>query len=132
MIAQNFDVEFAPGETGEAFENEILDTFTVTLPPLQLKFNPRQGRCRPSILVYSGHCTSPIYTDMFPISSTYDHRFKKIALPVRSAVLKLVTGGLVVRWVTTGESPLLYVFVYASSPSFCSCQRVIVGVEGRH
>jgi hypothetical protein len=44
-------------------------------------------------------------------SSTYDHRFKKIALPVRSAVLKLVTGGLVVRWVTTGEYPLLYVFV---------------------
>jgi hypothetical protein len=49
-------------------------------------------------------------------SSTYDHRFKKIALPVRSAVLKLVTGGLVVRWVTTGESPLLYVF--AILPSF--------------
>jgi hypothetical protein len=45
-------------------------------------------------------------------SSTYDHRFKKIALPVRSAVLKLVTGGLVVRWVTTGESPLLYVFFF--------------------
>ncbi|KAH7359498.1 hypothetical protein BKA66DRAFT_427261, partial [Pyrenochaeta sp. MPI-SDFR-AT-0127] len=31
-------------------------------------------------------------------------------LPVRSAVLKQDTGGLVVRWVTTGESPLLYVF----------------------
>ena len=45
-------------------------------------------------------------------SSTYDHRFKKIALPVRSAVLKLVTGGLVVRWVTTGESPLLYVLAF--------------------
>ncbi|KAF2849448.1 hypothetical protein T440DRAFT_399083 [Plenodomus tracheiphilus IPT5] len=33
-----------------------------------------------------------------------------IELPVRSAVLKQCTGGLVVRWVTTGESPLLYVF----------------------
>jgi cytochrome P450 len=44
MIAQNFDIEFAPGETGEAFENEILDTFTVTLPPLQLKFTPREGK----------------------------------------------------------------------------------------
>ncbi|KAF2032683.1 hypothetical protein EK21DRAFT_60291, partial [Setomelanomma holmii] len=43
-------------------------------------------------------------------SFTYDHRFEKLALPVRSAVLKLVTGGLVVRWVTTGEYPLLYVF----------------------
>jgi hypothetical protein len=34
----------------------------------------------------------------------------KIELPVRSAVLKQDTGGLVVRWVTTGEYPLLYVF----------------------
>ena len=41
---------------------------------------------------------------------TYDHRTSTIALPVRSAVLKRCTGGLVVRWVTTGESPLLYVF----------------------
>ena len=31
-------------------------------------------------------------------------------LPVRSAVLKHCTGGLVVRWVTTSEYPLLYVF----------------------
>jgi hypothetical protein len=30
-------------------------------------------------------------------------------LPVRSALFKQRTGGLVVRWVTTGESPLLYV-----------------------
>ncbi|KAF1936412.1 hypothetical protein EJ02DRAFT_459556 [Clathrospora elynae] len=32
------------------------------------------------------------------------------ALPVRSAVLKQCTGGLVVRWVATSESPLFYVF----------------------
>jgi hypothetical protein len=31
-------------------------------------------------------------------------------LPVRSAIFKQDTGGLVVRWVTTGEYPLLYVF----------------------
>jgi hypothetical protein len=37
----------------------------------------------------------------------------KIELPVRSAVLKQDTGGLVVRWVTTSEYPLLYVFVFA-------------------
>jgi hypothetical protein len=43
---------------------------------------------------------------------TYDHRILKIELPVRSAVLKQYTGGLVVRWVTTGEYPLLYVFEY--------------------
>jgi hypothetical protein len=34
----------------------------------------------------------------------------KTELPVRSAVLKHGTGGLVVRWVTTSEYPLLYVF----------------------
>ena len=33
-----------------------------------------------------------------------------IRLPVRSAIYKQCTGGLVVRWVTTSESPLLYVF----------------------
>ena len=42
--------------------------------------------------------------------STYDHRTLRTELPVRSAVLKQGTGGLVVRWVTTSESPLLYVF----------------------
>jgi hypothetical protein len=47
-------------------------------------------------------------------SVTYDHRIFGAALPVRSAVLKKDTGGLVVKWVTIGESPLLYVFV-----SFC-------------
>jgi hypothetical protein len=46
------------------------------------------------------------------ITFTYDHRTLKIELPVRSAVLKQCTGGLVVRWVTTGEYPLLYVFVF--------------------
>ena len=41
---------------------------------------------------------------------TYDHRIMKIRLPVRSAIYKHDTGGLVVRWVTTSESLLLYVF----------------------
>jgi hypothetical protein len=31
-------------------------------------------------------------------------------LPVRSALFKQRTGGLVVKWVATNESPLLYVF----------------------
>ncbi|KAH8731886.1 hypothetical protein GQ44DRAFT_670521, partial [Phaeosphaeriaceae sp. PMI808] len=42
---------------------------------------------------------------------TYDHRTLKTKLPVRSASFKQRTGGLVVRWVTTGEFPLLYVFL---------------------
>jgi hypothetical protein len=45
------------------------------------------------------------------------------ALPVRSAVLKQDTGGLVVRWVTTSESPLLYVlFEYY----FCSLNQCLL------
>ena len=48
----------------------------------------------------------------------------KTRLPVRSALFKQRTGGLVVRWVTTSEYPLLYVFAIffflstrASSPN---------------
>jgi hypothetical protein len=50
--------------------------------------------------------------------ATYDHRTLRTELPVRSAELKQCTGGLVVRWVTTGEYPLLYVF----DDLFCSCR----------
>jgi hypothetical protein len=46
------------------------------------------------------------------MSSTYDHRTLKTRLPVRSALFKQRTGGLVVRWVTTSEYLLLYVFLY--------------------
>ncbi|KAF2641165.1 hypothetical protein P280DRAFT_398147, partial [Massarina eburnea CBS 473.64] len=46
----------------------------------------------------------------FSKNITYDHRIMSTELPVRSAVLKHDTGGLVVRWVTTGEYLLLYVF----------------------
>jgi hypothetical protein len=45
-----------------------------------------------------------------PNPSTYDHRVWKTGLPVRSAVLKPHAGELVVGWVTTSESSLLYVF----------------------
>jgi hypothetical protein len=55
---------------------------------------------------------SSLSTHNFSQLFTCDHRILKIELPVRSAVLKQDTGGLVVRWVTTSESPLLYVFVF--------------------
>jgi hypothetical protein len=55
----------------------------------------------------------------FAMSFTYDHRTMKTELPVRSAVLKHCTGGLVVRWVTTSESPLLYVFA-STSPNLAA------------
>ena len=45
-------------------------------------------------------------------TNTYDHRTLKTRLPVRSALFKQRTGGLVVRWVTTSEYPLLYVFAH--------------------
>lgn len=41
-IVQEFDVSFAPGETGEKFDKEAMDTFTTTLPPLFLQFTPRK------------------------------------------------------------------------------------------
>ena len=49
------------------------------------------------------------------LSSTCDHRVWKTGLPVRSAVLKPHAGELVVGWVTTSESSLLYVFVFVCS-----------------
>jgi hypothetical protein len=51
-----------------------------------------------------------ICTQIFAHPFTYDHRTLKTRLPVRSALFKQRTGGLVVRWVTTSEYPLLYVF----------------------
>ncbi|KUM55427.1 hypothetical protein ACN42_g11849 [Penicillium freii] len=50
---------------------------------------------------------------------TYDHRVWKTGLPVRSAVLKPHAGKLVVGWVTTSESLLLYVF------AFCYIQSIL-------
>src|SRR5450432_1768384 len=51
---------------------------------------------------------------------TYDHRLWGLGHPVRSAILKLVIGGLVVESVTTSEYPLLYVFIFFGSAfSFC-------------
>ena len=54
---------------------------------------------------------SGIYSPLNRKASTYDHRVWKTGLPVRSAVLKPHAGRLVVGWVTTSESRLLYVFL---------------------
>ncbi|CAG8213831.1 unnamed protein product [Penicillium olsonii] len=40
-LVQSFNIGFAPGETGEAFEKQTLDTFTTTLPSLRLEFQRR-------------------------------------------------------------------------------------------
>ena len=52
----------------------------------------------------------PSYVLILSSSSTYDHRRGTLPDPVCSPHVKPSTGGLVVRWVTTGEYPLLYVF----------------------
>ncbi|KAK7718862.1 hypothetical protein SLS57_005972 [Botryosphaeria dothidea] len=41
-IAQQFDVSFAPGETGDEFDKEALDTFTTALPPVMMEFSERK------------------------------------------------------------------------------------------
>ena len=53
-----------------------------------------------------------IYIKFPVILNTYDHTYQKIRDPVRSPIVKLVRGGLVVGSVTTSESPLLYVFAF--------------------
>jgi hypothetical protein len=53
-----------------------------------------------------------IWIGIKTIPFTYDHRTLNARLPVRSALFKQRTGGLVVKWVTISEYPLLYVFVF--------------------
>ena len=48
-------------------------------------------------------------------SSTYGHSQLKTGHPVRSAIHKQLNGRLVLRWVTTWESLLLYVFAFCFS-----------------
>jgi hypothetical protein len=50
------------------------------------------------------------------LPSTYGHRLQNTGHPVRSGIHKLQIDGLVVRWVTTCEYPLLYVL------SLCFCR----------
>ena len=40
-LAQSFNIQFASGENGKAFEKETLDTFTTTLPSLRVQFRRR-------------------------------------------------------------------------------------------
>lgn len=40
-IVSTYEVRFAPGEEGVSFDEDGLDTFVVTLPPLNLTFEAR-------------------------------------------------------------------------------------------
>src|SRR5690242_8671819 len=74
-----------------------------------------------------------IYNLYVSTHSTYDHRTLKTRLPVRSALFKQRTGGLVVRWVTTSEYPLLYVFFVGRTVFLIDSIRWkrLVGQRGR-
>lgn len=43
-LLQSFNIQLAPGESGENFEKKTLDTFTTTLPSLKVQFQLRQTR----------------------------------------------------------------------------------------
>jgi hypothetical protein len=61
-----------------------------------------------------------IMTLNIPKSGTYGHSQLKTGHPVRSAIHKQLNGRLVLRWVTTWESLLLYVLhVFCSPAIFC-------------
>ena len=60
---------------------------------------------------YTSGTHSRIYTNLMTETSTYDHTHWRIRDPVRSPIDKPVRARLVVGWVTTSESLVLYVFV---------------------
>ncbi len=69
------------------------------------------------VLNYTAHLLAlfarvrAISTKNSAVKSTYDHRLRKTWYPVRSALIKPQIDRLVVGWVTTSESRLLYVFL---------------------
>jgi hypothetical protein len=84
-------------------------------PPCSKSPSPLRSRLAvwalaPTLQTSHRQLSAELYTYRLSSHVTYDHRTMNTELPVRSAVLKHCTGGLVVRWVTTSESPLLYVF----------------------
>ncbi|KAH0363842.1 hypothetical protein KCU65_g7113, partial [Aureobasidium melanogenum] len=60
------------------------------------------------------------------ISSTYGHSQLKTGHPVRSAIHKQLNGRLVLRWVTTWESLLLYVLIFLLLPA----RDLMFGISG--
>lgn len=55
------------------------------------------------------------------VTVTYGHRSQNTRDPVRSPIFKLRTGRLVLRWVTTWESRLLYVLLFGSTSKYSHC-----------
>ncbi|KAJ5673897.1 hypothetical protein N7462_009336 [Penicillium macrosclerotiorum] len=80
------------------------------------------GLCAAALARLDSVCFQPFYISLVQGDpSTYDHRVWRTGLPVRSAVLKPHAGRLVVGWVTTSKSLLLYVFWYFFYFSYPVC-----------
>ena len=62
-------------------------------------------------------------------TSTYGHSQLKTGHPVRSAIHKQLNGRLVLRWVTTWESLLLYVLFVVR---FFFCWSIVMVMESHH
>lgn len=43
MVARNYNIAMAPGQTKEAFLSGLEDNFTLTTPKLDLVFSPRES-----------------------------------------------------------------------------------------
>ena len=68
----------------------------------------------------------PYIYSVMESDGTYDHRLRRIGHPVRSAIHKPQIGRLVVGWVTTSESLLLYVFSFCIFFAFLTRSVLIV------
>jgi hypothetical protein len=90
--------------------------------PFPNRSSIRSTRRRPVVAIF-------IFT--ISLSITYDHRTMNTLLPVRSADIKHCTGGLVVRWVTTSEYLLLYVFVNSAVFSALLVARTLTQLFAR-
>jgi hypothetical protein len=98
----------------------LLDTYLIREQarpfPARLRFIPLKGSESVGRIVLSPRTLLTDAKNMFYYnlpkyieSSTYGHSQLKTGHPVRSAIHKQLNGRLVLRWVTTWESLLLYV-----------------------
>ena len=81
----------------------------------------RRSRER-DVAPWESRTSSPIYGALLDEAITYDHRHWKTRDPVRSPLDKPAIARLVVGWVTTSESLVLYVF-----SSFFSFRGLFLG-----
>ena len=104
-VADSLTVEFSK-MPGKSFHRKVLSKSTISLSISICSTDRHECDLR-----------REIDSELFKYSDvrdagTYDHRLRRIGHPVRSAIHKPQIGRLVVGWVTTSESLLLYVFFW--------------------